>query len=72
MEEYLCGLAEISGHAGAGEGKITGGSAEKIQREQQADRSGADIYKKQKKIAGAGKTAKENKYKNNNRIAKNG
>ncbi len=33
----------------------------------------AQIFtKKQKKIAGAGKTAKENKYKNNNRIAKNG
>lgn len=72
MEENLCGLAEISGHAGAGEGKITGGSAEKS-KESSGQAEAAQIFtKKQKKIARAGKTAKENKYKNNNRIAKKG
>ena len=58
MEENLCGLAEISGRAGVGEGKITGGSAEKIQKEQKADRSGADIYKKTEKNCQSWKNGK--------------
>lgn len=59
MEENLCGLAEISGYAGAEEGKITGGSAEKS-KESSGQAEAAQIFtKKQKKIAGDGKRQKK-------------